>query len=410
MKKSVTLSKLLFAVALPLLGAFVVIPQSAEALPSEWRPLRSTLETDDVLDTDPAFCSNKIGDILVTVRSTDDFTYYVRRAELSWNPSWKQVEDLTFASRPTCAMRYPYQSATNRFFLAGKSSDNRIYTIEGIRPTSGSGPAPNPNWLGDWQQVNATQYTATDQYTEANGWPALSSNGNRLVLAFLNGNRVSAHSRSLQPGPWTWNQNPANSPVLPSGTNATGVPAITYMGGSTNQFVVMVRGVTSAGIRLFWIYFNGTAFVGNWTQASISNTISSDPALEYDTDWDVLSLYFRSGTDIRYTSVGAPSEIGTYPFYPVPASSSTEILGAPQVLYGGGIEGVRALMVRGFDEHSDPNQLSHSILMTVAQSPPWDSCEGLCGDQSAGGSCWCDSLCTGYGDCCVDVCLACGEC
>ncbi len=38
-----------------------------------------------------------------------------------------------------------------------------------------------------------------------------------------------------------------------------------------------------------------------------------------------------------------------------------------------------------------------------------DSCEGSCGEQSAGGSCWCDDACAGYGDCCEDIEEVCSE-
>ena len=36
-----------------------------------------------------------------------------------------------------------------------------------------------------------------------------------------------------------------------------------------------------------------------------------------------------------------------------------------------------------------------------------NSCAGHCGTQSADKSCWCDSQCTKYGDCCKDVASAC---
>ena len=37
------------------------------------------------------------------------------------------------------------------------------------------------------------------------------------------------------------------------------------------------------------------------------------------------------------------------------------------------------------------------------------SCVGMCGGQSADGSCYCDEMCAGYGDCCADYCDACGD-
>ncbi len=39
---------------------------------------------------------------------------------------------------------------------------------------------------------------------------------------------------------------------------------------------------------------------------------------------------------------------------------------------------------------------------------PACSCEGSCGGSAPGG-CYCDEDCIGYGDCCADVCDACGE-
>ena len=36
------------------------------------------------------------------------------------------------------------------------------------------------------------------------------------------------------------------------------------------------------------------------------------------------------------------------------------------------------------------------------------TCEGSCGNQSPGG-CFCDEICVEYGDCCEDVCDACGS-
>lgn len=40
---------------------------------------------------------------------------------------------------------------------------------------------------------------------------------------------------------------------------------------------------------------------------------------------------------------------------------------------------------------------------------PIGSCEGACGDKTltAGGNCWCEELCTHYGDCCTDMATLC---
>jgi hypothetical protein len=40
--------------------------------------------------------------------------------------------------------------------------------------------------------------------------------------------------------------------------------------------------------------------------------------------------------------------------------------------------------------------------------PPADSCAGNCGGTSADLTCFCDDLCTSYGDCCDDYAATCG--
>lgn len=47
----------------------------------------------------------------------------------------------------------------------------------------------------------------------------------------------------------------------------------------------------------------------------------------------------------------------------------------------------------------DGGQSSQAAYRTSTQGPP-SSCESHCGSFS--GACWCDDLCTGYGDCCPD--------
>ena len=43
----------------------------------------------------------------------------------------------------------------------------------------------------------------------------------------------------------------------------------------------------------------------------------------------------------------------------------------------------------------------------TAEIPPGDSCDGSCGEQADSG-CWCDEICIGYSDCCIDSCAVCG--
>jgi hypothetical protein len=54
---------------------------------------------------------------------------------------------------------------------------------------------------------------------------------------------------------------------------------------------------------------------------------------------------------------------------------------------------------------------AHAAGVSIASlgecAPAPNSCEGHCGGQSEDGSCWCDSWCTSYGDCCDDKVAAC---
>jgi len=45
--------------------------------------------------------------------------------------------------------------------------------------------------------------------------------------------------------------------------------------------------------------------------------------------------------------------------------------------------------------------LSGTCYLAVSKHLPENSCGGRCGGQAPAG-CWCDTLCTGYGDCCSD--------
>mmetsp|Transcript_37616 Transcript_37616/g.65271 ORF Transcript_37616/g.65271 Transcript_37616/m.65271 type:complete len:632 (-) Transcript_37616:339-2234(-) len=58
---------------------------------------------------------------------------------------------------------------------------------------------------------------------------------------------------------------------------------------------------------------------------------------------------------------------------------------------------------------TSPPTPSPTLQPTVTKAPTVPvTCEGACGTQDVTGSCWCDSLCVDYGDCCQDACEFCG--
>lgn len=330
-----------------------------------WRDWSSGMSADTAIDTDPSICSNQVG-YFVTVRNSDQ-RYYVRRTVQQTNPAWKQFGTRQFASAPTCTMQQPYPGSSNKFLLAGKGTDNRVYVVEGLLPTATPGVSPpNPDWTGSWAEVSSTQYTGN------NGRPALGSNGERVVLAFLNGSRVNARNQTLPYSGSGWSSPPAQSPVFPSGVAVSGIPAITYISGSTDKFVVMVRGVASGGSGLYWIHFNGTAFEGDWAQGFVPYAVDSDPAMDWDTTYDALTVYFKSGSDILQTSVTNPGSLGVRPFYAIPRGSGTAVLGAPRAVFGGGVEGMRAAAVRGYGPQTTQQNRGILLTETFSHASPLD--------------------------------------
>jgi hypothetical protein len=322
---------------------------------------------------DPTLCSNHIG-YFVTIH-LGNRRYNVKRWGRNENPNWKEFGTREFGSPPSCAMEYPSNGNDTRFVLAGRAfSDNRIYAIEGIEPPQPPGDAypPNPDWLGPWTQVSSDEFTGS-----TNGFPAVASDGtNRVVLTYLNSNRVYARYRNLPYGTNGWT--PASgtaaitAPVFPSGVTASGVPAITYMSGSTNKFVVMVRGVKSGASALYWIYFT-TSFQGSWAKVSPPFTASSAPALDYDTTYGALTAYFRSGNQVVQGSAPSPGQLGSFGFHPITNGTSTVITGTPRVSFNAGIEGNRAAIILGYDADVPPMQTSFAFLLTETgdEPSPW---------------------------------------
>lgn len=344
--------------------AFEIETRAQDLKPEHWRQWSSTTAA-TAINTDPAICSNKVG-FLLTVRNSDQ-KYYVRRTVLAENPTWDDVGNRQFLSAPSCTMQEPYPGDDNKFLLAGKSTDNRIYAVEGVLPNPTGPVPPLPTWTGAWAQVSSTQYSGS-----SNARPAIGSNGSRVVLTFVNSNRVYAHYRTLPYSSSSWSSR-VSAPVFPQGVTTNGIPAITYMSGSTNKFVVLVRATAGGSTGLYWIYFNGTSFEGNWSQGFVPFAVDSDPAMEWDNIHDALTIYFKSGNEVLQTSISGPGGIGVWPFYSIPQQPGTVILGAPRAVFGGGIEGIRSAVVRGYDSNLSSSNQSKGILRTeVFGTPsPW---------------------------------------
>ena len=314
-----------------------------------WKPWFTGLFATTDLNSDVALCNVRDNLAYFLVAQTTTSQYQIRSFGRSANPSWAAAGSRAFNSAPTCTPeRFP-GTTDGRFLIAGRGSlDGKIYVAQGLQgaTTAGSGVPPNPTFTIPNTQINGTAFTGT------NGHPALATNNSRVVLTFKNGSRVTAHQQSLPYSATNWGA-AINSPLFPAGVTVSGVPAITFISGSTNKFIVMVRGVSSGVAGLYWILFTGTAFEGSaWNQAFTAGvTVSSDPALEYDRQFDALTLYFRSGNDVLQTSVHNPGEFGLRSYVPIPNLANAVLRGAPRAAWPAGIEGIRTVAIRGFNDN-----------------------------------------------------------
>jgi hypothetical protein len=312
--------------------------------PNFWDPWSSRLADRDIA-VDPAICSNVKG-YFITVRGSSDNRYYVNSTGFSTNPDWKQFGTRSFNSSPTCTMQSPNPPASGpvdkRFVLAGKSSDNTIWAIEGILPESNEQVPPNPDWTGPWAQVSTTQMAGN------NGRPAVASSGTRVGLVYVDNNRLYARYRNLPYGSNSWQPaSPIAAPAFPSGAVVSGIPAITWMDGSVDKFVVMVRGL-NVDPAVYWIYFSGSAFQGSWAQAALPPPINSDPAMEWDYVFNALTVYWRGDNHVLQASVQQPPQLVLVTAYPMPTPAGAVLSGAPRATFNGGIEGRRAAVIRGY--------------------------------------------------------------
>jgi hypothetical protein len=370
-----------------------------------WRSL-SPYATATVIDTDPALCSNKGVGFFIATRNQDQ-RYYVKAMRYTQNPVWKQFGARQFVSAPSCAFEEPmvdFDAGSDAFLMAGKSLDNRIYVVPGVWVGAVVEEPPdnffhaNPDWTGAWTQVSATQYPGQ------NGLPAVGANGSRAVVVFLNSNRIHAHAQSLPFVNTTaaWGAR-IDGPVLPTGVTGTGVPAITYQGGGTNRFVIAVRGVLGGSGVLYWTYFDGTAFVGGWSQIPTSAPVDSDPSLEWDFLNDTVTVYYRTGQRITQTSAHEARDLGVYPYHLVDeAGEDTVVLGAPRAVFGASIEvsGIRGVIARGWEPPA--TEANHEAWVLHAQDNTLNLLQCESGDTT---TIWNESDV----DCGGDLCAPCEE-
>jgi hypothetical protein len=191
-----------------------------------------------------------------------------------------------FKSKPACANLDPVDVPTQRTYkivLAGIDVADKIYTSSAQANAVADGSAPDvPSGITIWNKVS--------DRTFASG-PSISVGSNMIIVVGRGrlDNQIYAFRRMLPYESGTWSFS-VPAPPLPSGWSALGSPAVAYTMDFVNQFTVMVRAQHSTnGQAYFRAHLDGWSWTG-WEAISAWG-LSGDPALEFSTDVNKLTLY-----------------------------------------------------------------------------------------------------------------------
>jgi hypothetical protein len=137
-----------------------------------------------------------------------------------------------------------------------------------------------------WSKVSDRTFTSG---------PSISVGANMIIVVGRGrlDNQIYAYRRMLPYESGSWSSS-VPAPPLPSGWSALGSPAIAYTMGGVNQFTVMVRAQhTNPGQAYFRSHFDGWSWT-TWDGIPAFG-LSGDPALEFSTDVNMLTLYSFGG-------------------------------------------------------------------------------------------------------------------
>lgn len=288
----------------------------------------SVIDADDVAAAavdDPAVCFSFNGYVVFQRDSSNQFKSVTwdsggsndDNRSSKWT-TWSPSEDTsrTFNSKPACANLDTADGVMGgtakeyKLLLAGRGSDNKLYASAAQGNTSGDGSASTP------PSVLSKKWTRLDEDKAFASAPAAAAGGGKIVVVGLSDNRFYAYVRALPYSGSSWGT-AIKAGALPSGWTPQGNPAIAYVLGGINRFMVVTRATDGSVTRFFRAYFDGSSWVkfatspnDLWAQLPMDVAISGDPALAFSTDVNALTLYFRYGAWIVQTT-GLDFGLGT---------------------------------------------------------------------------------------------------
>jgi hypothetical protein len=287
-------------------------PDPNDAFLSSGRLTPNTAANDITHTLNPAICADVTATFLAFSRDTSQRIRTLAMNSGVRTDTWGSYGTKTFATGPACAMRNP-SGTTRRFVLAGKGTgDNRIYWSGGSwNPAFGGNGLPQLPTANDvWTAIDTNAYTVA-------GTPALGSGPTSMILAAVgNSNRLHVYWHAI---PWAGNWTTRfTSPALPSGVTLAGRPAIAHFDffvPPAGYYGIAVRATQGGVNKIFVTYFmgDGTGFTGfipgstpdwtEWPMPAGTTISSSDPAMTSSHALgDAVTLFFRSGTQIKQTS------------------------------------------------------------------------------------------------------------
>ncbi len=263
----------------------------------------------------PALCGSEHGFLAVTA-DTGGHYHILQFDAPGVAPSWASYGNRQFVAKPSCGQREDVVNSSGQtvgaFVIAGKSTDNKIYTSAGVMGAPGPGNQGAPS--EPFAAISSDTYSGGGNPTLAGSTHDRTVSAMALVVVDSN-QVIWGYSRQLPYLSHSWSAR-VQGPKLPTGWAAVGAPAMVQLG-LNYGIVVHAHNAGSHRDAFFYTYFFAVqwppafsaAIPGSgpatWTQWAIplqaGQTISDDPALTADST-NGLTLWWRSNSQILETA------------------------------------------------------------------------------------------------------------
>jgi hypothetical protein len=323
----------------------------------------------------PAICGTpNNGFIIISANNKGQYINFEFNASFR-GQQWDTWDSgVTFKSKPTCAV---VDQANNsnftqpNFVVVGLGNDGHLHSAGGEYSPVGY-PQGNgvPISKIDTRLPVDEVVDAKTTYTAGPGLASVlftSTSGIALTIAVDSNNVIWAYSKAAPYFYSKWSA-PQKVGIVPQGWTPYGAPALANEAPNFNTSWVIAMNLqnTSTKQNSMWLDTFATDVNGKVTQTgnliqmtgSLSGiTINDAPALDWDPQLGVATVFFRSGNQMVQTSGIPLFNFGGYPVEPAqpPApdwpSSFSPVPSSPGAAYGHYDQGFHVVVARGSDGH-----------------------------------------------------------